>query len=70
MSKNKEQPAPISFSLRKMMGLGRSRAIDDAMTGGGVTTPDDFRCDAEQVEIDEDGVVRKSRPPRFTRDNN
>jgi hypothetical protein len=59
--------APISFELRKMMGIGRSRAVDDAMTGGGATTPDDFRCDAEQVEIDEDGVVRKSRPSRFTR---
>lgn len=49
------------------MGFNRSRAIDDAMTGGGVTTPDDFRCDAEQVEIDDDGTVRKSRPSKFTR---
>jgi len=65
---NKEnQEAPISFDLRKMMGIGRSRAVYDAMTGGGAITPDDFRCDAEQVEIDEEGVVRKSRPPRFTR---
>lgn len=67
MSNNKDNPAPISFCLRKMMGFNRSRAIDDAMTGGGVTTPDDFRCDAEQVEIDDDGTVRKSRPSKFTR---
>lgn len=56
----------LDFELRKQMGFGRARAINDRINGGGKTTNDDFRCDAEQVEIGKDGRVVKSHSSRIT----
>lgn len=52
--------------VRKLIGSTRVKAIEDQINSGGKTTPDDFRCDAEQVEIDKNGRVRKSQPAKIT----
>jgi hypothetical protein len=58
----------LSWEAAKMMGFNRARALAVIMRANAgeslqtdpVLTTDDLRCDAEQIEVDEDGVVRKS----------
>lgn len=65
----------LSRDVAKLMGFGRARAVAAgirAARGERLPTdpeivPDDFRCDAEQLEIDKNGDVRKSAPPEVTR---
>jgi len=61
--------AGFSGEVAKSFGLRRTRAINamkSHIDSGGATplpddlNPDDFRCDAEQVEINEKGKVVKS----------
>lgn len=65
----------ISAETRRAMGISRSRAtsadieykegrINDLPAG---LNAHDFYCDAEQAEIDDNGIVRRSRPSRITR---
>lgn len=69
--KRKEAFGGLDFETAKAMGLGRARAVaigrrtiglgNNPESGEPILTADDFRCDAEQAEVDEKGVVRKSR---------
>lgn len=72
MSVNKEEFGGLSSELARMMGFGRARAIaikkraneGKSIPTDPIITDDDFKCDAEQVGVDKDGVVRKSSKPR------
>jgi len=65
----------LSRDAAKLMGFGRARAVAAGIrTKLGRPLPndpliidDDFRCDAEQLEIDKKGNIRKSAPPEITR---
>ncbi len=65
-----------SPEVKRMMGINRARASNDLIKVNqgqesqyGLTM-DDLRCDAEQTEVDEKGVVRKSRPQKYTKPKN
>lgn len=70
MSKQ-EKYGGLDFETARLFGLGRAEAVavkiradaGQALPGDPVLTDDDFRCDAEQVEISKDGKVRKSSKP-------
>lgn len=65
----------LSFETLKAIGFNRARAIavrrrcinSKRLPTDLLLTEDDFRCDAEQVEIDRSGTVRKSPPPTITK---
>jgi hypothetical protein len=68
-----EEFGGLSPEITRLMGIGRARAIADAqrIVKGEESlhglTENDFRCDAEQIEVDGRGVITKSRPSKLTR---
>jgi len=69
---NQDDFGGLPRDVAKLLGFGRARAIADGqrVTRGEKSryglTPDDFRCPAEQVEVDLEGKVTKSPPQKTT----
>lgn len=59
--RNNKEYGGLSDETARQMGFGRARAVAEARRPGSRLTADDFRCDAEQVEIDRKGRIIKSR---------
>lgn len=57
----------LDFDVARAMGFNRSRAINQFVNKEGEIVLDDFRCDAERVDVDKNGIVRKSNPPKYTK---
>ncbi len=66
MEKKRKKPAELfSGPVARALGFGRNRALGElvkALNGdpNALVTADDFRCDAEGVEVDKNGNVTKS----------
>jgi hypothetical protein len=67
----------LSWDVAKLMGFGRARAVavgrrtklGKPLPNDPLIIDDDFRCDAEQVEVGKSGRITKSPPPEITKLN-
>jgi hypothetical protein len=67
----------LSWDVAKLMGFKRARAVavgrrkklGRPLPNDPLITEDDFRCDAEQVEVERSGRITKSPPPEITKLN-